>query len=114
VNANAGRSSLERVNVVTNINNNNVINAIINNTFTEQCIVDTGAYLSFLDNDFVILHKLPVTPMRPGSANVFIAAGETKIRAVRDSEGSWSILLRNFRFTIISPSYQSLGTSARL
>jgi len=80
--AQAERSTLDRVNVVTNKNNNNVVNATIYDTFTEQCIVNTGAYLSFLDNDFVKLYRLPVTPMRPGPASVFIAAGKTKIRAV--------------------------------
>jgi len=57
---------LDQVNVIKNYVSNNVVNAIINNAFTEQCGIETGVYFSFLDNEFVNLHALPVSPMRLG------------------------------------------------
>jgi len=71
---------LDQVNVISNYVNSNVVNAIINNAFTEQCVIDARAYLSLLNNEFVNLHALPVSPMRPEATRIFIAAEETKIR----------------------------------
>jgi len=50
--------------------------------FTEQCIIDTGSYQSFVDKSFVQDHKLQIDALRPGAQCVFIAAGETRIKAI--------------------------------
>jgi len=39
---------------------------------------------------------------------VTVSTNHRRARNGRDSEGPWSILLRNFRFPIISPIYQAL------
>jgi len=70
------------VNVITNNVNNNVVNAIINDSFTEHCIIDTGSYLSFLDHNFVKMHKLCITPFQPCALRTYIAAVETRITAI--------------------------------
>jgi len=59
-----------------------VINAIVNASFTEQCIIDTGSYLSFVDTFFVQEHRLQIDALKPGAFCVFIAADETNINAV--------------------------------
>jgi len=50
-----------------------VINAIINNSFTEQCIID---------KKFVQEHRLQIDALKPEVFRVFIAAGETQIKAI--------------------------------
>jgi len=70
------------VNVITDNVNYNVVNVIINDSFTEQAIVDTGSYLSFLEHNFVKLHKLCITPLQPGASKTFIDAGNTRITAI--------------------------------
>jgi len=69
--------------------NKNVVNVVINDNFSEQCIIDTGSPLSFVDNSFVRYHRLTVNPLKPGDSRVFMAAGETTIRAI----GSTTLLL---------------------
>jgi len=66
--ARAGRSNGDQVNIVTNSVNNNVVNAIIDDSFTDQCIIDIGYYLSLLDHNFVKLHNLCVTPLKSGAS----------------------------------------------
>jgi len=89
---------LDQVNVITNYVNINVMHAIINNAFTKQCVIDNGAYLSFLDNEFVNLHASPVTPMRPGAARIFIAAEETKLRAIGTTPITLNFAGKDFPF----------------
>jgi len=72
----------ESVNVITDDVNNNVVNVIVNNSFGDQAIVDTGSYLSFVDNNFCKKHNLRVTPLQPGESKSYIAAGETRITAI--------------------------------
>jgi len=65
-----------------------VVNAIINDSFAEQCIIDTGTIgtlgrdLSFVDKTFVQEHRLQVDSLKSGAYRIFIAAGESKIKAV--------------------------------
>jgi len=78
----AGECSTDHINVITNNMNENVVNAIINDSFKEQCIIDTRSYLSIVDNTFVVEHRLQIDPPKPGAVRVFIAAGESKIKAI--------------------------------
>jgi len=72
----------ERVNVIPYGENNNVVDVILNDLFVDQAIIDTGSYLSFWDNSFVKMHKLCVTPIKPGMSRSYIAAGNTRITAI--------------------------------
>jgi len=78
----AGSSNGNCLNVITNNVNNNVVDAIINDSITDQCIFDTGSYLSLFDNNFVKLHNLCVTPLKSGALRTYTAAGENKITAI--------------------------------
>jgi len=49
---------------------------------TDQCIIDTGSYLSFFYNNFVKFHNLCVTPLEPGASRTYITASETRITAI--------------------------------
>jgi len=69
--------------------NNNVVKVIINGTFTEDCIIDTGTCLSFLDKAFVKSHGLQLVLLKPRTTCVYMAAGKTKIRVI----GTTSITL---------------------
>jgi len=51
---------------------------MINDFFTEQCIID----LSFVEKSFVQEYRLQLDPLKPGEFRVFIAAGESKIKAI--------------------------------
>jgi len=53
-----------------------------NDSFSDQAIINTGSYLSFLDHNFVKLHNLCVTALQPGASRTYIAAGETRITAL--------------------------------
>jgi len=79
----------ENVNVIADNVNNNVVNVIINNFFGDQAIVETGSFLSIVDNNFCKKHNLHVLPLQPGESRSFIAAGETRITAI----GSTNIVL---------------------
>jgi len=82
ISAQAGEYGTEQINVITNNANNKIGNEIIDNSFTEQCIIATGSYLSFVDKTFVLEHRLQIDPQKPGAFRVFIAAGESKIKAI--------------------------------
>jgi len=58
----------EWVNVITYGINNNVVNVVINESFGDQAIVDTGSYLSFVDYNFCKKHSLHVIPLQPGQS----------------------------------------------
>jgi len=62
--------------------NNNVVNTIINNTFTGKCIVDTGNYNIFIDDGFVKLHCLEVAPLLSRDTRVYLTAGGAKITVI--------------------------------
>jgi len=51
------------VNVISDNTNNNVVNVIVNNLFGDQAVVDTGSFLSFVDNNFCKIHNLCVIPV---------------------------------------------------
>jgi len=72
----------EGVNVIPHGVNNNVVNFIVNDLFTAQAIIDTGSYLSFLDNSFVKTHKLCVTLLKSGMSRSYIEVGNTRITAI--------------------------------
>jgi len=72
----------ERVNVIPDDVNDNVVNVIVNELFSDQAIIDTGSYLSFLDNNIVKTHKVCVTSLKPGMSRSYIAAGNTRITAI--------------------------------
>jgi len=101
--AQAGRLNGIRVNVITNSVNNNMVDVIINDSFTDQAIIDTGSYLSFLDHNFIKLHKLCVRSLQPGTLRTYIAASETRITAI----GTTNIVLTfageqfSFEFQVI-------------
>jgi len=57
--------------------NNNVVKAIINGTCTEDCVIDTVTYLTFLYKAFVKSHGLQLVPVEPGATCVYMAAGKT-------------------------------------
>jgi len=77
------------VNVISDNLNNNVVNIIVNNAFGDQAIVDTGSFLSFVDNDFCKRHHICVVPLQPRESRSYIAAGETRITAI----GSTNLVL---------------------
>jgi len=77
------------VNVISENLNNNMINVIVNNAFSDQAIVDTRSFLSFVDNDFCKRHNLCVVPLQLGESRSYIAAGETRITAI----GSTNLVL---------------------
>jgi len=79
----------EYVNVITDNMNNNVVNVIVNDLFGDQAIVDTGKFLSFVDNNFCKKHNLHVIPLQPGESRTYIAVGKTRITAI----GSTNIVL---------------------
>jgi len=77
------------VNVVAENINNNVVNVIINESFGDQAIIDTGSFLSFVDYNFCKKHNLHVIPLQPGESRPYVAAGETRITAI----GSTNLIL---------------------
>jgi len=74
--------SIECVNVITDNVNNNVVNVIINESFGDQAIVDTGSFFSFVNNNFYKKHNLHVIPLQPGESRSYVAAGETRITVI--------------------------------
>jgi len=70
------------VNVITDNTNNNVVNVIVNDLLADQAIVDTGSFLSFVDNNFCKKHNLLVIPLQSGESRSYVAAGETRITAI--------------------------------
>jgi len=81
--------SIDCVNVIPDNVNNNVINVIVNVSFGDQAIVDTGSFLSFVDYNFCKKHNLQVISLQPGESRSYIAAGETRITAI----GSTNLIL---------------------
>jgi len=72
----------ESVNVITDKVNNNVVNVIVNDLFVDQAIVDTGSYLSFVDNNFCEIHNLRVIPLQSGELKSYVGIGESMITAI--------------------------------
>jgi len=68
---------------------NNVVNVIINESFGDQAIVDTGSFMSFLSLDFCNKHNLRIGPLLPGESRSYISAGDTIITAL----GSTNLVL---------------------
>jgi len=52
VNESINGSVNDGVNVISNSTNDNVLNVLVNNLFADQAIVDTGSFLSIVDNNF--------------------------------------------------------------
>jgi len=77
------------VSVIADNVNNNVVNFIVNESFGDQAIVDTGSFLSFVDHNFCIKHNLHVIPLQAGESRSYITAGETMITAI----GSTNLIL---------------------
>jgi len=77
------------VSIIADNVNNNVVNVIINESFGDQAIVDTGSFLSFVDYNFCKKHNLRVIPLQTGESRSYIAAGETRITAI----GSTNLVL---------------------
>jgi len=77
------------VNVISANLNNNVVNVIVKNAFGDQAIVDTGSFLSFVDNQFCKKHNLCVVILQPGESRSYIAAVGTRITAI----GSTNLIL---------------------
>jgi len=72
----------ECVNEITDNVNNNVVNSVVNNLFIDQAVVDTGSYLSLINNNFCKKHNLHVIPVQLGESRYYVAAGETRITAI--------------------------------
>jgi len=95
VNESMNGNNDENVNVITDNVNNNIVNVIVNELFGDQAIVDTeaivdsGSFLSFVDNNFCKKHNLHVIPLQPEESRSYVAAGETRITAI----GSTNIVL---------------------
>jgi len=77
------------INVIPNNTNNSVVNVIVNDSFADQAIVDTGSFLSFVDYNFCKKHNLLVTPLQPSESRSYIVTGDTKITAI----GSTNLVL---------------------
>jgi len=82
VNESVNGSVNDGINVITDNTNNNVVNVIVNDLFADQAIVDTGSFLSFVDNNFCNKHNLLVIPLQSGESRSYVAAGETTITAI--------------------------------
>jgi len=78
--------------------NNNVVKAIIDGAFTENCIIDTGTCLSFLDSVFVRTHGLQLVTLKPGTTCVYMTAEKTKIRDIGATSITLSFGDENFVF----------------
>jgi len=96
IDARAEKVIFDQINVIAD--NKNVVKAIINGTFTENCTIDTGTHLSFLDKAFVELHCLQLTPIKPEAKSVYLTAGKTKIRAIGNTSITLSFAKEDFVF----------------
>jgi len=54
----------EGVNIITDNINNNVGNVIVNESFADQAMVDTGCLESLIDINFCKKHNLRVIPLQ--------------------------------------------------
>jgi len=62
--------------------NNNDVNVIVNNLFDDQALVDTGSFLSFVDNNFCKIHNLCVNSLQSGELKSYFGVGESTITAI--------------------------------
>jgi len=94
----AGTAIFDQINVIAGTNN--VVKAIINGAFTEDCIIDTGTCLSFLDSVFVKTHSLQLVPLKPGTTCAYMTTEKAKIRDIGTTSITLSFGSDNFVFKL--------------
>jgi len=70
------------VNVISENTNNNFVDVVINELFADRAVVDSGSYLSHVDNNFCKKHNLCVNPLHSGELKSYAGIGESTTTAI--------------------------------
>jgi len=84
------------VNMISDNTNNNFVDVVINELFADQAVVDSGSYLSHVDNNFCKKHNLCVNLLQSGELKSYVGVGESTTTAIGSTNNELTFVGEKF------------------